>query len=186
LLDQIYEVGRRTVIRCTHDYVEDGPKRDRLLWLGDLAAVADVFALTIGDLRPLRRSLLLAASVQLRNGAPTGRGTASERPRPRRLRPPVDPRGAELRLPFGRPRHGPRSSSRPYAAPSSISTERIGPEGLVGPEEETDWWVFLDWNRREPFGSPVEKRGYVIALSLMTRRRVRRRRRRRGMARTRA
>src|SRR6185436_18478828 len=47
-------------------------------------------------------------------------------------------------------------------------TERIGPEGLIGPEEETDWWVFLDWDRREPFGSPIEKRGYVVVLSLMT------------------
>lgn len=166
LLDQIYEVGRRTVLRCTHDYVEDGPKRDRLLWLGDLAAVADVFGLTVGDLRPLRRSLLLAASVQLRNGALPG----------------VGPHPNDLVLADYVPQW--LLAARSYVCHSGdLDTatlllptirravqyllERIGPEGLVGPEEETDWWVFLDWNRREPFGAPVEKCGYVVALSLM-------------------
>lgn len=166
LLDHIYEVGRRTVIRCTHDFVEDGPKRDRLLWLGDLAATADVFGLAIGDLRPLRRSLLLAAAIQLRNGALPGVG-----PHPNDLvladyvpqwvigaaayvRHTGDLDTAELLLPTIR-------------RTLQFLAERIGPEGLVGPEEETDWWVFLDWNRREPFGSPIEKRGYVVVLSLM-------------------
>ena len=168
LLEQIYEVGRRTVVRCTHDFVEDGPKRDRLLWLGDLAAVADVFGLTIGDLRPLRRSLLLAASVQLRNGALPGVVPAPERPRAGRLRAALDPRrrAATSRIRATSPPR--RSCCPPSSAPRAYLAERIGPEGLVGPEEETDWWVFLDWDRREPFGSPVEKRGYVAVLSLMT------------------
>jgi hypothetical protein len=167
LLEQVYQVGRRTVLRCTHDYVEDGPKRDRLLWLGDLAAVADVFGLTIGDLRPLRRSLLLAAAAQLRNGALPG----------------VCPHPNDLVLADYLPQwilalrayacHSGDLDTAALLQPALARTvqylvERIGPEGLVGPEEETDWWVFLDWDRREPFGSPVEKRGYVIALSLMT------------------
>jgi hypothetical protein len=167
LLEQIYEVARRTVVRCTHDYIEDGPKRDRLLWLGDLAAVADVFGLTIGDLRPLRRSLLLAASVQLRNGALPG----------------VCPHPNDLVLadyvPLwilavrGYVAHSGDLATAALLLPAveraaAYLAERIGPEGLVGPEEETDWWVFLDWDRREPFGSPVEKRGYVVVLSLMS------------------
>jgi hypothetical protein len=167
LLDQIYEVGRRTVLRCTHDYVEDGPKRDRLLWLGDLAAATDVFALAIGDLRPVRRSLLLAAAVQLRNGALPG----------------VSPHPSDLVLADYVPqwvlalRDYTRHSGDLDTAALLQATldrvlrylaERIGPEGLVGPEEATDWWVFFDWDRRIPFGSPVEKRGCVVALSLMT------------------
>jgi hypothetical protein len=155
------------VLRCTHDYVEDGPKRDRLLWLGDLAATADVFGLTIGDLRPLRRSLLLAASVQLRNGALPG----------------VCPHPNDLVLADYIPQwvlalrayvlHSGDLDTAGLLVPAltravQFLAERIGAEGLVGPEEETDWWVFLDWDRREPFGSPVEKRGYVVALSLMT------------------
>jgi hypothetical protein len=167
LLEQIYTVARRTVLRCTHDFVEDGPKRDRLLWLGDLAATADVFGLGIGDLRPLRRSLLLAASVQLRNGALPG----------------VCPHPNDLVLADYVPlwivaardyvTHSGDLDTAALLLPTirravQYLTERIGPEGLVGPEEETDWWVFLDWDRREPFGSPVEKRGYVVVLSLMT------------------
>jgi hypothetical protein len=167
LLDQIYEVARRTVVRCTHDYVEDGPKRDRLLWLGDLAATADVFGLAIGDLRPLRRSLLLAAAVQLRNGALPG----------------VCPHPNDLVLADYVPLwivavrayvcHSGDLDTAALLLPAlrravQYLTERIGPEGLIGPEEETDWWVFLDWDRREPFGSPIEKRGYVVVLSLMT------------------
>jgi len=167
LLDEIYRTARRTVLRCTHDYIEDGPKRDRLLWLGDLAATADVFGLTIGDLRPLRRSLLLAASAQLRSGALPG----------------VGPHPNDLVLADYVPQW--ILSARAYALHSGdletaalvmptvrralqFLLERVGPDGLVGPEEETDWWVFLDWNRREPFGAPVEKRGYVTVLSLMT------------------
>jgi hypothetical protein len=167
LLERIYLTARRTVLRCTHDYVEDGPKRDRLLWLGDLAATADVFGLAIGDLRPLRRSLLLAAAIQLRTGALPG----------------VGPHPSDLVVADYVPQWV--LAARAYVLFSGdletaalllptlrralhFLTERIGPEGLVGPEEETDWWVFLDWNRREPFGSPVEKRGAVTALSLMT------------------
>lgn len=167
LLEQIYQTARRTVLRCTHDYVEDGPKRDRLLWLGDLAATADVFGLAIGDLRPLRRSLLLAASTQLRSGALAG----------------VGPHPNDLVLADYVPQwvlalrayvlHTGDLETAALLVPTLARAlhyllERIGPEGLVGPEEETDWWVFLDWNRREPFGSPVDKHGYPTVLSLLT------------------
>ncbi len=167
LLEQVYETGRRTVLRCTHDYVEDGPKRDRLLWLGDLAAVATVFGKTIGDLTPLRRSLLLAAGTQLRNGALPG----------------VGPHPNDLVVADYVPQFV-LAAERHLALSGDVDTagllfpvvrralaflgERTGPEGLVGPEEETDWWVFLDWDRREPFGCPVEKQGYVTVLSLLT------------------
>lgn len=167
LLDRIYETGRRTVLRCTHDYVEDGPKRDRLLWLGDLAAVAGVFGKTIGDLTPLRRSLLLAAGTQLRSGALPG----------------VGPHPNDLVVADYVPQFV-LAAERHLALSGDVDTaallfpvvrralaflgERTGPHGLVGPEEETDWWVFLDWDRREPFGSPVDKQGYVAALSLLT------------------
>ncbi|MCW5891498.1 MAG: hypothetical protein KIT14_13235 [bacterium] len=166
LLGEIYTTARRTVLRCTHDYVEDGPKRDRLLWLGDLAAVADVFGLAIGDLRPFRRSLLLAAATQLRNGALPG----------------VGPHPSDLVVADYVPQFV-RAAARYTELSGDLDTarlllpvvrralaflaERIGAHGLVGPEEETDWWVFLDWDRREPFGCPVDKQGQVAALSLL-------------------
>lgn len=35
-LDRIYQVGLKTLADCMQDVFEDGPKRDRRLWLGDL------------------------------------------------------------------------------------------------------------------------------------------------------
>ena len=167
VLERVYEVGRGTVIRATHDFVEDGPKRDRLLWLGDLASAAATFGATVGDLRPLRRSLLLAAGTQMRNGALPGVG-----PHPNHLvladYVPLwavaldtyvlysgDTQACGLLLPTLRGALG-------------YMLERIGSDGLVGPEEETDWWVFLDWDRRTPFESNVARHAGVAALSLVT------------------
>lgn len=167
LLERIYETGRRTVLRCTHEHVESAPKRDRRLWIGDLVATAGVFALTIGDCAPLRRSLLLSAGSALRTGALPGAG-----PNPNDLvtadaiplwilavaayfRATADRATATLLLPTVR---------RALA----FLGERVGPDGLVGPEEEPDWWLFLDWDRRAPFGCPVERQGSVTALSLLT------------------
>jgi Bacterial alpha-L-rhamnosidase 6 hairpin glycosidase domain len=167
LLDRIYETGRRTILRCTHDWIEDGPKRDRLLWLGDLAAMVRAFASTIGDLRPVRRSLLLAAANQHRSGALAG----------------VGPHPNTLVVADYIPQwiialdeylwHSGDLDTAALCWPTlqralHFLVERIGPEGLVGPEEACDWWVFLDWEKREPFGCPVERRGSVTVLSMMT------------------
>jgi hypothetical protein len=167
LLDRIYETGRRTILRCTHDYVEDGPKRDRLLWLGDLAVTVDTFATTIGALAPLRRSLLLVAANQLRNGALPGVG-----PHPNDLvvadYVPHGVLAAERLFHLGGDADTARLLLPTVRRALGFLRERVGADGLVGPEEETDWWVFADWDRREPFGSPVEKRGAVTVLSLLT------------------
>lgn len=166
LLDRIYETGRRTILRCTHDWIEDGPKRDRLLWLGDLAAMVRAFALTIGDLGPVRRSLLLAAASQHRNGALPG----------------VGPHPNTLVVADYVPQWVIALDEYAWFSGDLATTalcwptleralrflqERIGRERLIGPEEDTDWWVFLDWEKREPFGCPVERRGSVTVLSMM-------------------
>jgi len=166
LLERIWTVGRHTVLRCTHDHVEDGPKRDRLLWLGDLAATADTFGLAFGDLGPFRRSLLLLAANQLRSGAVPGVG-----PHPNDLvvadYVPHFVRAAERLLALGGDRRTGMLLLAPVSRALAFLGERIGAEGLVGPEEETDWWVFLDWERRDAFGCPVERQGCVTALSLL-------------------
>jgi hypothetical protein len=167
LLERIYEVGRRTVLRCTHEHVESAPKRDRRLWTGDLAAVAGVFALTIGDLAPLRRSLLLSAASALRSGALPGVG-----PNPNDL---VAADAMPLWL-LAVAAHFRATGDRATASlllPTvrrvlAFLGERVGPDGLVGPEEDPDWWLFLDWDRHAPFGCPVERQGSVTALSLLT------------------
>lgn len=167
VLERIYETGRRTLLRCTHEWIEDGPKRDRLLWLGDLAAMVRAFALTIGDLRPVGRSLLLGAAAQHRNGALPG----------------VGPHPNTLVVADYIPQWIIALDEYAWYSADLTTTalcwptlqralqflhERIGREGLVGPEEDSDWWVFLDWEKREPFGCPVERRGCVTVLSIMS------------------
>jgi len=167
LLERIYETGRRTVLRCTHEHVESAPKRDRRLWIGDLLATAGVFALTIGDCAPLRRSLLLSAGSALRSGALPGAG-----PNPNDL---VTADAIPLWLLAVAAHH--RFTADHATATLLLPTirraigflgERSGPDGLLGPEEEPDWWLFLDWDRRAPFGCPVERQGSVTALSVLT------------------
>lgn len=67
-LEQIWELCRHTIRLCTQNYLEDGVKRDTLLWIGDARVEAQcVYALS-GDYEPVRRSLLLMANSQHRDG----------------------------------------------------------------------------------------------------------------------
>ena len=47
-LNQIWQTGARTVHLCMQDYVWDGVKRDRLVWIGDLHPEAMVIASVFG------------------------------------------------------------------------------------------------------------------------------------------
>ncbi len=49
LLNQIWQVGARTVHLCCQDYILDGIKRDRLLWVGDLHPQINVIGNVFGD-----------------------------------------------------------------------------------------------------------------------------------------
>jgi len=48
-LNEIWQTGARTVHLCMQDYVWDGIKRDRLVWIGDLHPEAMVMASVFGD-----------------------------------------------------------------------------------------------------------------------------------------
>ena len=48
-LNQIWEVGADTVHLCMQDFIWDGIKRDRLVWLGDLHPEVMVIATVFGD-----------------------------------------------------------------------------------------------------------------------------------------
>ena len=60
LIGEIYHAAKRTVDLCTTEYVVDGIKRDRLVWVGDMHP--DMLALTTlyGNSEALERSLDLA------------------------------------------------------------------------------------------------------------------------------
>lgn len=55
--------ARRTLRNCMQDVFEDGPKRDRRLWLGDLRLQAQVNYATFHDYALVKRCLFLLASV---------------------------------------------------------------------------------------------------------------------------
>ena len=48
-LDRIWATGARTVQLCMQDYLWDGPKRDRLVWIGDMVPEADVISAVFGN-----------------------------------------------------------------------------------------------------------------------------------------
>lgn len=67
-LQKIYDVGLKTLHDCMTDVFEDGPKRDRRLWLGDLRlqALANYFTYDNTDL--VKRCLYLFAGMTTEDG----------------------------------------------------------------------------------------------------------------------
>jgi alpha-L-rhamnosidase len=59
---EIDAIGVRTLANCMHDAFEDGPKRDRRLWLGDLRLQALANEVTFRNYDLVRRSLYLLAA----------------------------------------------------------------------------------------------------------------------------
>jgi len=63
LLKKIDEVSIRTLRDCMQDVFEDGPKRDRRIWLGDLRLQAMVNAVTFRNFNLVKRCLYLFAGL---------------------------------------------------------------------------------------------------------------------------
>ena len=68
LLDRIYAVGVRTLHNCMQDVFEDGPKRDRRLWMGDLRLQAQVNYVTFSQNNLVKRCLYLFAGSRFDDG----------------------------------------------------------------------------------------------------------------------
>ena len=65
---RIFTVGARTLRNCMQTVLEDGPKRDRRLWLGDLRLEAMANAVTFREPQVIERSLYLLASAAGKDG----------------------------------------------------------------------------------------------------------------------
>ncbi len=68
LLKQIDEVSVRTLANCMQTVFEDGPKRDRRLWLGDLRLQALTNYSTFQNRNLVKRCLYLFAGLQNQDG----------------------------------------------------------------------------------------------------------------------
>lgn len=67
-LSRIYDVGLKTLADCMQDVFEDGPKRDRRLWLGDLRLQALANYATFDNKELVRRCLYLFAGMTTEEG----------------------------------------------------------------------------------------------------------------------
>lgn len=65
---KIYDVGLKTLADCMQDVFEDGPKRDRRLWLGDLRLQALANYATFDNKELVRRCLYLFAGMTTEEG----------------------------------------------------------------------------------------------------------------------
>lgn len=67
-LQKIYDVGVKTLADCMQDVFEDGPKRDRRLWLGDLRLQALADYATFDNTELVKRCLYLFAGMTTEEG----------------------------------------------------------------------------------------------------------------------
>lgn len=67
-LDRIYQVSVKTLMNCMQEVFEDGPKRDRRLWIGDLRLQALANYATFGDLTLTKRCLYLFGGMTTEEG----------------------------------------------------------------------------------------------------------------------
>lgn len=68
LLSRIYDAGVTTLAECMQDVFEDGPKRDRRLWLGDLRLQALANYATFDNTDLVKRCLYLFAGMTTEDG----------------------------------------------------------------------------------------------------------------------
>ena len=68
LLSRIYDTGVKTLAECMQDVFEDGPKRDRRLWLGDLRLQALANYVTFDNVNLVKRCLYLFAGMTTEEG----------------------------------------------------------------------------------------------------------------------
>lgn len=57
LLNDIWKIGARTVHLCCQDYIFDGIKRDRIVWMGDIHPQVHIIASVFGDIDIVPKSL---------------------------------------------------------------------------------------------------------------------------------
>ena len=141
------EVSRRTLRDCMQTVLEDGPKRDRRLWLGDLRLQALANYATYRNYDLVKRSLCILAGTAATNGLV---GTCSfERPEPTR--------GGNSILDYTAlfapavleylEASGDRQTAEglwPLVLKQlDFTLEPVNAEGLfVSPKK---WWLFIDW-----------------------------------------
>lgn len=162
LLRKIDEVSVLTLRNCMQDVFEDGPKRDRRLWLGDLRLQALVNDVTFAEHDPVRRCLYLFAG----NTREDGMLAANIFVQPDVIA--DDTFLFDYALFFIDVLHNYLSSSGDELTARELwptawrqvelALERCDASGLVRDSE--DWWSFIDWH--EALNKQAASQGVLI------------------------
>lgn len=172
LLGQIDQVSVLTLRNCMQEVFEDGPKRDRRLWLGDLRLQALVNYQTYGQNDLVRRCLYLFAGVTREDGMVSSNLF---------MKPEIiadDTFLLDYALFFV------ATLADYIAATDDLTTqndlwptavrqmelalERVGENGILHDSE--DWWAFIDWHESLNKQAPAQgvliyclKKGWELA-----------------------
>ncbi|MFP1839614.1 alpha-L-rhamnosidase-related protein [Lonsdalea quercina] len=148
LLKNIDRVSIRTLHECMQTVFEDGPKRDRRLWIGDLRLQAMVNYVSFNNTALVRRCLYLFAGLQREDGYITA--CVYEQPEPRRGEVVL----IDYAALFGSIVRDYLRASRDTATAQelwpvakqqlALALKNVNAQGLfVAPEKD---YVFIDWN----------------------------------------
>ncbi|RYY36507.1 MAG: glycoside hydrolase [Sphingobacteriaceae bacterium] len=151
IIKEIDQVGLNTLKECMQTVYEDGPKRDRRLWIGDLylESLANSYSFKNHDLT--RRCLYLLASLSDKNGYLIG--TVFEQPKPH-------PQDAQFLMDYaflynvalkefvaatGDSNTG--NDLWPVAKwQLNIVKTYLKPDGMMDYDSANkEWWLFFDW-----------------------------------------
>jgi len=156
VLNRIWEVGRYTTRLCMQDHYEDGIKRDRRLWIGDLRIEALSGYYAFGDYDLARLDLLRTARIQLADGSI----------------PAVGPGPSSLILPdycaywvstlWEYYMHSGDRALVELLYPNvqrqmQWFTRQLDRNSLIRDADRGSWWCFIDW-------ADIDKRDQVTAL----------------------
>ncbi len=147
-LKKIDAVGARTLYECMQDVFEDGPKRDRRLWMGDFRVQALVNYETFRNFDLVKRCLYLFAGACMNRGQVGACLFTAPRVQ-------VDDTALfDYSLLFVPTlfEYFEASGDRETLAELSetaftqlrIAAERLDQRGIV--RDDPSWWCFLDWN----------------------------------------
>ena len=144
----IDRVGCATLRECMQTVLEDGPKRDRRLWLGDLRLQAKVNYLTYRNYDVVKRSILLLAGTAGTNGLVST--AAHELPWPEACHSKIldftahFPNVVLEYLDASGDRETCESLWPLVIAQTDFTLETVDGEGLVR-TDLAGWWQFIDW-----------------------------------------
>jgi len=146
----ILEISIKTLEECMQTVFEDGPKRDRRIWVGDLKLQALANYYSFGNFDLVKRGLYLYAATAAENGLVYG--TLFEKPQPH----------PQKHFPIDYSLLYNTVLTDYYEASKEIGTledlwivakyqvlnilPNISEKGIFTPSPE--WWYFIDWNNK--------------------------------------